>query len=204
MTLYVPRHFTGDAAAGRGLIAAHPFAMLVSAARDGIQVTHLPLLLDKAADALIGHVARANPHAAALAEAPATAIFRGPHAFVSRHWYGDPADNVPTWNYAAVHVTGRPRLLDAAATRAALLELAARFEPQAGPAIREDRLAGLIGGIVAFALPLERVEVKLKMSQNRPGERAGILAGLRDAGDAESLATAAFMDSLSPLQRGEG
>lgn len=195
MSLYIPRHFTGDAATGRRLIEAHPFATLVSAATGPAHITHLPLLLDNFGEALIGHLARVNPHAAVLPAVPATAIFHGPHAFVSRHWYRDPADNVPTWNYAAVHVTGTPKLLDEAATRAAVLQLAARFEPQDGPAIREEKLSALLGGIVAFALPLDRMEVKLKLSQNKPAERDGILAGLRAAGDADSIATADWMDA---------
>lgn len=196
MSLYIPRHFTGDAAAGRALIAAHPFATLVTAQGGDTHITHLPLLLDAAAGELVGHVARANPHWQALDRGASSAVFHGPHAFISRHWYREPAENVPTWNYAAVHVHGTARLLDETASRAALLRLEARFEPPGAPPVREERLAALLGGIVAFALRIAAMDVKLKLSQNKPpAERAGLLAGLRTVGGADALAVADWMEA---------
>ncbi len=193
MTVYIPRHFTGDEAAARRLIADHPFAILVTGGA-GVHVTHLPLLLDDDGAALIGHVARPNPHWQAFAGGETVAVFQGPHAFVSRGWYRDPGDNVPTWNYAAVHVTGRPAPLDAAGARAAVERLAARFEPPELPAIAEAKLGRLLNGIVAFRMPIERLEVKFKMSQNKPAEIAGVIAGLRAAGGHDELATARWME----------
>lgn len=198
MTIYIPRHFVGDDATGRQLIADHPFATLVTGGAAGVHVTHLPLLLDDDGMALIGHVARPNPHWQAFAGGRTVAIFHGPHAFVSRAWYANPADNVPTWNYAAVHVTGTPQLVDAAATRAAVERLSARFEGTALPAVAEEKLGRLLQGIVAFRLPVERLEVKLKMSQNKPAERAGVIAGLRATGRAEDRATADWMQAHEP------
>ena len=196
MTLYIPSHFTGDEAAARRLIADHPFATLLTAVAGAApHVTHLPLLLDDAATALVGHVARPNPHWQAFATGETVAVFHGPHAFVSRGWYADPADNVPTWNYATVHVSGRPVLVDAAATRAAVERLAARFEPASLAPIAQGKLERLLRGIVAFHLPLTRVETKFKMSQNKPEERARVIAGLKAAGDPASLDTARWMET---------
>ncbi|MGQ0585638.1 MAG: FMN-binding negative transcriptional regulator [Gammaproteobacteria bacterium] len=195
MTVYIPRHFEGDDATARQLIADFPFAILVTGGAAGVHVTHLPLLLD--GDALLGHVARPNPHWQAFAAGATVAVFQGPHAFVSRGWYRDPVDNVPTWNYAAVHVTGRPLELDAAGTRAAVERLAARFEPPALPAIAEKKMGGLLKGIVAFRMPIERLEVKFKMSQNKPAEVAGVIAGLKATGRHDELATALWMERKS-------
>jgi transcriptional regulator len=190
LTLYLPRHFAGDAAAARELIAEHPFATLVTAgAKRTPNVTHLPLLLD--GDALVGHVARVNPHWRAFADGVTVAVFHGPHAFVSRGWYADPADNVPTWNYATVHVSGKPELCDA---RNAVEKLAARFEPPSLPPIAESKMARLVEAIVAFRLPLTRMEVKLKLSQNKSAKEVdGLIAGLEKAGEPGALATAARM-----------
>lgn len=185
----------GDDATGRRLIADFPFATLVTGGTAGLHVTHLPLLLDEAGTALIGHVARPNPHWQAFAGGHTVAVFHGPHAFVSRAWYADPADNVPTWNYAAVHVTGTPQLADAAATRAAVERLSARFEGADLLAVREEKLVRLLQGIVAFRLPIQRLEVKLKMSQNKPAERASVIAGLRASGRADDIATAEWMET---------
>ena len=193
--MYIPGHFVGDDATGRQLIADFPFATLVTGGAAGVHVTHLPLLLDDDGAALIGHVARPNPHWQAFAGGQTVAVFHGPHAFVSRGWYANPADNVPTWNYAAVHVSGAPQLADAAATRAAVERLSARFEGGTLPAVREDKFSRLLQGIVAFRLPIERLEVKLKMSQNKPAERAGVIAGLRASGRADDLATADWMET---------
>jgi transcriptional regulator len=199
VTLYVPPHFAGDAAAARRLIADHPFATLVTAAASGIVVTHLPLLLEDDGGSLLGHVAAPNPHARVLADADSVAIFHGPHAFVSRGWYASPADNVPTWNFAAVHVTGRARLLDAAGRRRAVERLSARFEPPALPPITAAHFERLLGGIVAFSLPLSRVEAKFKMSQNKAeADRAGVIAGLRAAGGEQEKAVADWMARREP------
>jgi transcriptional regulator len=199
VSIYVPEHFRGDEAAGRRLIAEHPFATLMTVAAGGaMHVSHLPLLLpDDGGAVLVGHLARANPHASVLAGAPSVAVFHGPHAFVSRGWYSSPADNVPTWNYATVHVTGTPRLCDAAASRAALQRLEARFEPPSLPPIAPDRFERLLPAIVAFEMPVERLEVKLKLSQNKAApERARLAAGLRETRREESVAVADWMARL--------
>ena len=199
--LYIPKYFIGTAADARALIEAHPFATLMTAAAGVPYVTHLPLLLE--GDVLVGHMARANPHWQQFGAGDTVAVFHGPHAFVSRGGYADAANNVPTWNFATVHVTGRPELLDAAATRAAVEKLEARFEPPSLPRIAESKMGALIGGIVGFRLPLAKFEVKLKFSQNKSqAEIAGLVAGLKAAGEFE---VAALMDSLSPRAgRGPG
>ena len=192
MTLYVPRHFAGTDADARALIEAHPFATLVTAAAGAPYVTHLPLLVE--GDALIGHMARANPHWQQFGLGDTVAVFHGPHAFISRGWYPDAANNVPTWNFATAHVTGRPELLDAAATRAAVEKLEARYEPPSLPPIVEAKKAGLINGIVGFRLPMAKIEVKLKFSQNKAAaEVQSLIAGLKAAGDAGSLETLEWM-----------
>ena len=196
MSGYIPSHFAGDDATGRELIARYPFATMVTSAPDGPRITHLPLLLDDAGTALIGHVAKPNPHWQAFAQGRTVAIFHGPHAFVSRGWYRDPADNVPTWNYATVHVTGRAKLLPVETNRAALEHLAAHFEPADLPAISAEKLERLPQGVVAFRMPIARLEAKFKMSQNKPAEIAGVIAGLRATGKPDELATAQWMQEF--------
>ena len=198
MTVYVPRHFIGDDATARQLIADYPFAILVTSGAGGVHVTHLPLLLDDAATALIGHVARPNPHWQAFAQGETVAIFQGPHAFVSRGWYREPADNVPTGNYAAVHVTGRPRLCDEAQSREAVERLSARFENPALAGVLEKKMGGLLKGIAAFHLPIDKLDVKFKMSQNKPAEIDGVIAGLEGTGRHDELATAEWMQAHEP------
>ena len=203
--MYVPKAFEkSDPAWSHELIRAHPFALLTTVDDDGAPfATHLPLLLDAGRGpfgTLMGHVAKANPQVAHLRAGRITmALFRGPHAYVSPGWYAHhPA--VPTWNYVTVHAYGRPVLqTDAAAVRAHLNALSRIFESgQARPWRLGDQpetfIDGMLKGLVAFELPIGRLEGKAKLSQNRkPEDRAGAIAGLRAAGDPEAMEVARLM-----------
>ena len=114
--MYIPRHFhETDPARLFALMEQHRFALLVTS-EGGVPVaTHLPLLVERDAargDRLVGHMARANPQWRAFSEErEVLAIFEGPHAYVSPSWYAE-QPSVPTWNFAAVHAYGRPRVLE--------------------------------------------------------------------------------------------
>lgn len=183
------------------LMGRHPFATVVTAAPAGLCISHVPLLVCRRGGAtfLAGHVARANEHWRAFAgDAPTTAIFHGPHAYVSPAWYATSAA-VPTWNYAVVHVSGPVRVDDSSEAAAAHVhELAARFEPD--PAAWSSRsLPGevvqrLSRAIVAFELRAERIEGKLKLGQNRSAaDREGAITQLEATGDDVARALAAMM-----------
>lgn len=205
--MYVPPHFKSDNwDVARQLITQYAFGILsMPAAPDAI--THLPMIVadaDGAAPKLIGHVAKANPVWKAFDGAhDAVAIFAGPHAYISPNWYTN-ENLVPTWNYAAVHVFGKPMAIeDPDAADAILQKLTAAFESDATGNWSMDRLdpdfrRRQLKGIVAFELPISRVETKLKMSQNRPLEDAkGAIEGLENAGDPDALATARMMRKLN-------
>ncbi|MDB5972882.1 MAG: hypothetical protein JWQ90_5332 [Hydrocarboniphaga sp.] len=177
MSLYAPAPFAeADRAAAVALIAAHPFATLITAV-DGAepQVSHLPLLLE--GDVLIGHLARANPHWQSFGRGSTIAVFHGPHAYVSPRWYAEPAHSVPTWNYATVHVSGRPALLGEADSKNSLLQLTRAFDPDwRASEITIDRL---LPGIVAFRMPIAACDAKFKMSQNKTADdRRSVIGGL--------------------------
>ncbi|MEV4110446.1 FMN-binding negative transcriptional regulator [Nonomuraea sp. NPDC049695] len=107
-----PRYAAKDPSQAAALIRENPFALVVSAV-DGVPVaTHVPVIPDEDRVTLVGHMARANPHWRSFESSPdVLVVFSGPHGYVSPTVYGtDPA--VPTWDYAAVHVTGRVELLD--------------------------------------------------------------------------------------------
>jgi transcriptional regulator len=206
--MYVPKHFDApDAAWCHALIARESFALLVSTGADGAPfATHLPLLLDAERGphgTLVGHVARANPHARLLGDgAPTLAVFQGPHAYVSPGWYAV-HPSVPTWNYVAVHASGRPALIEEPARVKTLLDrLVITYETGSAAPWRFDSLTpdyvdGMLRGIVAFELPIERLEGKAKLSQNRGAEdRAGAIRGLEATGGALAIATAALMRAL--------
>ena len=128
-------------------------------------------------------------------------IFQGPHAYVSPSWYAT-APAVPTWNYAAVHVYGVPRLLDEAAcstcSDGSSIKYEAGRERPWTMDLPADYRQKMMRAIVGFEVPLDRVEGKFKLSQNRSAEdRSGVVRAL-SAGGAEEQALAEFMTRFAP------
>jgi transcriptional regulator len=177
------------------LIRAHSFASLISQVDGQLFATHLPLLLDASRGpygVLRGHLARANPHWQTFTEdAPESlVIFQGAHAYISPNWYA--AEHaVPTWNYTAVHAYGRPRIVDdAAQVRALLDDTVGTFESclprQWSTAdVSDEYVTNMARAIVAFELPILRLEGKRKLGQNRSvADVRGAAAGLQAHGDA--------------------
>lgn len=207
--MYIPDMFVlEDREAAFGLIRRFDFALVVTAL-DGVPVaSHLPILLDAGRGpngTLMGHMARANPQwrdFEALAEAGAETlvVFQGAHAYVSPRWYGHDGKAVPTWNYMAVHAYGTARLAgDDDASRAHLEHLvstqeAAMPEPWSLDGQSPDYLSAMRRGIVAFEIPIARLEAKAKLSQNKtPEERAGVVAALEASDDPLARVLAAEM-----------
>jgi transcriptional regulator len=208
--MYTPRYFAEESKEVlHGLIREHSFGILVTGGETGLQATHLPFLLDHEGEGpavLRGHVARANPQWQALATGEeALAIFRGPHAYVSPTGYVMP-EAVPTWNYVAVHVYGRPRIVD---DPGALLDLVTRLsaryeagrpEPWSPAKVSPGFVSAKLGGIVGFELPVERIVGKKKLSQNLGREdRRSAAEALAASGDGEAASVARLMrETLVP------
>jgi transcriptional regulator len=201
--MYLPKHFNeADRQRINALIRDHGFATLISTTPDGPLVTHAPVQLDVSRNVLIGHIARANPHADALQNgASMLAIFHGPHCYVSPTWYVDEnanVPNVPTWNYAAVHATGSvTRIDDDAAKWKIVTDLAAQYEAGSAAPWDPRGLAAHVsklGAIVGFEIAITKIEAKLKLSQNRSvADQEHVIAKLAGSDASEVRATAALM-----------
>lgn len=186
------------------------FASLISTTADGLQVSHIPLLLapkEGPYGTLYGHVARANAHAACNGT-PSLAIFMGPHAYISAGWYPGKQTHgreVPTWNYVAVHVHGVLTTFDdPAALRELLGKLTDRHERAMPTPWRLDDTPGdfidrNLKAITGLRLPIDRLEGKWKLSQNRTdADRAGVLAGLDQQDDEASRQMASAIRAANP------
>jgi transcriptional regulator len=209
--VYVPKHFeVTDTAWCHALMGAQSFALMITADDTGAPfATHLPILVDERRGplgTLRGHVARANPHWRHLAAGrPTLVVFSGAHAYVSPSWYAThPA--VPTWNYVAVHASGTGALVeDAEQVRALLADLVHVYEspgPEAWSfeALPADYVAGMQRGIVAFEIPIARLEGKAKLSQNRDAvDRGRTREALAASDDPVARAVAALMAGAPPL-----
>ena len=211
--MYTPAHFrTDDRAKPTAVIAANSFATLTTRGANGLTTSHLPFLYDEAAGphgTLFAHLARANGQWRDFSGAPdaeALVVFQGEHGYISPTWYASYAtmQHVPTWNYEAVHAYGVPRVIEDAGRTVEVLERTIRryeapsstYSVQSHPA---DFLAKMVKAIVAFEIPVTRLEGKFKLSQNRTREDlAGAIAGLEAAGDPASLRLAAAMRRENP------
>jgi transcriptional regulator len=190
------------------LIGRHSFATVVSQDAQGAPfASHLPVLhrvSESGGDVLITHMARANPQWRHwTAERELLTIFHGPHAYVSPGWYHS-SPMVPTWNYAAVHVYGMPRLIeDDGDLHAMLRGLTDHFEAgQAQPygtRLTDDHIHHLLPGLVGFEIFVTRMEATFKLSQNRsPEDRDGVIAALAASKDPMDREVALLMQQTPP------
>lgn len=195
--MYVPAHFNEDRIdVLHDLIRATGLATLVSMTADGLIASHAPMMLDPdpaAYGTLIGHLAKANPHAHAADPSVQTlVIFQGPDGYITPSYYAAKKEHgkvVPTWNYAAIHAYGTLEVFDdparllAVVTRLTNRHETPRAQPWAVSDAPDDFIEGMLRGIVGIALPISRLEGKVKMSQNRPAaDHSGLVEGLRHDG----------------------
>jgi transcriptional regulator len=186
--MYTPPLFREDRPeVMEALLREYPLATLVVMLGDGMEATHVPLLLRDGV--LVGHVARGNPIAGADGVA-AIAIFHGPQHYVSPGFYATKAQDprvVPTWNYIAVHAHGTLRTFtEPSRLRTVVADLTAFFEGQRAEPWHIDDAPGayidkLLGAITGIEIPIVRWEGKWKVSQNRPlADRESVAEALAD------------------------
>lgn len=211
MSLYTPAFFAEpDNQRVASLIENYGFATLIAAA--SLHISHAPLMLDRGRGArgtLVGHLARANPHAEALQEgAAATALFHGPHGYVSPTWYEAPG--VPTWNYAAIHVHGTVRRIDDAEAKWSIVtRLSAQYEAGSAnpwnPQANKSQWLKLLDAIVGFEIEITSIEAKFKLSQNRGAkDQENVIARFEADGHPDGHAMAALMrENLDTKRRRE-
>jgi len=185
--MYQPAHFRQtDSDALHALMRAYPFATVVASGEGGLAANHLPL--ERVDGKLHGHVARGN-ELASMDGADVLVIFRGPDGYISPNWYPTKREThreVPTWNYAVVHVRGTLRVIDDATWLRGFLErLTDRHEagqpsPWRVSDAPEDHVEKSLRAIVGLEISIDRIEGKFKLSQNHPaGNRVGVVEGLR-------------------------
>ncbi len=185
-----------DFAAERG------FGTLTINGQEGPLASHIPFTLGEGR--VEAHIVRSNPIAAALKNGPVQALLAvtGADGYISPDWYGI-EDQVPTWNYIAVHLRGSLRLVDQSELRVYLERLSDRFESALAPKpvwtmdkMTPDALERLMRMIVPVEMTIESVDGTWKLSQNKPD--AAILGAAE--GLAESSA-GAEVRSLARLMR---
>jgi transcriptional regulator len=201
--MYIPSCFrVDDAGKIAAFIERNSFATFIT--HDGMVpfASHLPMRFTPERGphgALLSHMARANSqwqHFASGREA--LAVFHGPHTYISPSWYKTEVA-VPTWNYAVVHAYGVPQVFTERERILSLLrETISAYEsslarPWPGD-LPDDYRDKMMQGIVAFEMPISRVEAKFKLGQNRPAaDSQGVFEALSGADDSDSRALAQLM-----------
>lgn len=201
--MYIPPVFGADEATAWEYVAERGFGTIV-ALSDGVPVaSHVPFLATGNSDArrISFHIARANPLGGLLASAPkALLIVSGPDGYISPDWYESP-NQVPTWNYVSVHMTGTARVLPSETTLEHVDALSARFEARLQPKrpwttakMPPALLERMLAAITPVELAVESIEAQWKLSQNKTAaDQAGVMRMLDWQGDWPSLALAEMM-----------
>lgn len=208
--MYVPKHFEEtDVAVLHSLIGSHPLGAWITYDGAALVANHIPFLLDPDRGehgTLVGHVARANSVWRTFShDVPSIVIFQGPQSYITPSWYAAKQEHgkvVPTWNFAVVHAHGTPRAIeDRDWLLAHVTRLTDEHESSYEPPWRvsdapDEFIAQLLGAIVGIEIPISTLVGKWKVSQNRSdADMRGVVHGLRERGDGDSVAMAALVQS---------
>lgn len=203
--MYVPQHYrNADQKALSEFILQNPFGIVASNGPEGPLATHLPLQLLPEADgslSLFGHFARANEHWRHLADGAAVCcIFNGPHSYVSSSWYRE--EEVPTWNYIAVHARGAYYVQSEAALLASLHHMVDLYERDSSHPVSlhnlSEKTMRQVRGIVGFRIAVTSLEGAWKLSQGREADHPRILMELEKRGNMAAAVARAMKGEGNP------
>lgn len=198
--MYIPDLYKNENAQEiEQFLQKNAFAILINTTNGKPWGTHTPLFLEKINDQLFlsGHISRENPQAENLHDDDEVlAIFNGPHTYISSSWYDH--ENVPTWNYLAVHIYGKIRILNYEETLLSLKKLVDKYEAkQQNPIQIEDlseKTMRQARGILAFEITITEIQAKKKLSQNRDDKNyKNIINHLENSNDCNDLEIAKEM-----------
>lgn len=173
------------------------FGILINQTNGKLWATHIPLELDTNKEGkaiLLGHISKENPQWKGFTDNDQVlAIFSGPHSYISSSWYDH--ENVPTWNYIAVHVYGKIKIIEGEAVIESLKKLVDKYEQHSENPVRVEDLSKKTmiqtRGIVAFEIEIEEIQATKKMSQNRDAKNyQNIISELEKTNKNESIAVA--------------
>lgn len=193
--MYIPACFkNNDLNEVRDFLNKNSFGILVSQSDSKFWATHIPLELDKdenGKDILVGHISKANPQWKNFTnDSQILAIFSGAHSYISSSWYDH--ENVPTWNYIAVHIYGKIKIIEGEKLINALKKLVDKYEKNSDKPVSVEKMSEKfiskeIKGIVGFEIEINEIQSAYKLSQNRDTHNhKNIIVELDKKGDCNS------------------
>ena len=202
--MYTPAAFKiDDREQAIDFMRRHSFATVSTCLQGQLLATHTPMVPfedESGALSLFGHFAKANPQTASLDNGcEMLIVFSGPHGYISPRWYRQtPA--VPTWNYAAVHARGiARRITDSGQLTRHLLAMIKANDPELyserDVITPDNKIDQMLRGISGFSLRVDSLEMKMKLSQNRPlDDRHSVIEALDRSSTCEQRALARMME----------
>ena len=200
--MYIPHYYKNENLEEvKDFLKKNSFGILVNQLNGRPWAAHIPLELDVDKDGkevLAGHIAKANPQWKGFSDSgEVLCIFNGPHTYISSSWYKE--EEVPTWNYIAVHVYGKLKVLTEEDTMASLYKLVDKYEEDSKNPISLHQMSPKtlrqVKGVVGFHIEISEIHAAYKLSQTRPQDHAKIIAELEERQDAGSKAIAQKMDT---------
>lgn len=198
--MFIPKEYEiTDHAVVTAFIRRYNFGIIVTANDDVPIATHLPFHISEQDGKMVlsAHFARANTQWKGIEDKQVLVIFSQPHAYISPSLY-DKEQNVPTWNYVAIHVYGKATIITDTEKGFGMLE---QMMQQSEPAYMEQwqRLdeaykTRLYKGIVLVEIEVDAVKAAGKLSQDKTtAEQQRIADTLYKSGDTAERDVAAYM-----------
>lgn len=204
--MYIPHSYKNqDLKVVKDFLVNNSFGILVNQVDGKPWATHIPLELDidsNGNDILVSHMAKANPQWKTFGQNDnVLCIFNGPHSYVSSSWYKE--EEVPTWNYIAVHVYGKIKILEESEVLASMHKLVDKYEKGSKQPIAINNLSKKtmrqIKGVVGFQIQISEIQAAHKLSQGREHDHPKIITELNETKNANSSAIAAEMKTLPKI-----
>ncbi len=197
--MYIPQDYKNENLKEvKEFIINNSFGILINHINGKPWATHIPLELDKDSngnDILVGHIAKANPQWKYFVEdKDVLCIFNGPNTYVSSSWYAE--EEVPTWNYIAVHIYGLLKVQDKKSLMASLHKLVNKYERKSENPMSLNNLSKntlrQVNGIIGFEIEIKEIQAAYKLSQGREHDHPKIIEELekRDTGGGHAIVEA--------------
>jgi transcriptional regulator len=209
--MYIPRHNEEKrVSVMHSLMVSRPLGTLITLGSSGLFASHIPMILEDDGSqfgVLKGHISRANTQwRDFVSTVDALAIFAGDQHYITPTWYPGTKEHgkeVPTWNYVVVHAYGSLKVIQDEQWLRTNVEKLTNIHEAGSPVpwrvsdAPEDFIKSQLKGIVGLEMPIQRLEGKWKVSQNRTEQdRNGVIDGLAKLNTPESLAMKALVEEV--------
>ena len=200
--MYIPKHYMGkEGKEAISFMQRFNFGTMITSIQNIPIATHLPFVITQQGEDIIitSHLAKANEHSKHIENCENLIIFTEPHAYISPSHY-EKQENVPTWNYIAIHAYGKARIIsDPSEVMQVMESMIEDFEPsykKQWNSLSEEYKSKMAKGVVAFEIKVSRLQYKEKLSQNKKeSERKSIIQSLSQSENTQEKTIAEYMKS---------